>query len=344
MNTNAKISAMIFMSIVAVSGYAQVKVNQLGNVKIGAETFWDEGRLQIMDNNRTTEARIFATSPNISRLWTMNQIYSYGLGIDANGTGHIYHNVHNPNFIMSFNSSGNVSIGSSYIYSQYKLYVYGDFRVWGQVSCRDGYWANSDLRLKTNVLPIENALDKIMSLNGKTYSLKESHQKASESSIKYGLIAQEVKKIVPELVKETEDSSSFLSINYDGLIPILIEAIKEQQRNIENLRQELDDLKQNSITQGTDETNTYKHILYQNEPNPFKDGTTIKYFLSSDVESAIINIYDMQGTQIKSFKLPNTIGESEIKIDASNLNFGIYFYALIVNGKEIDIKRMMITD
>lgn len=52
----------------------------------------------------------------------------------------------------------------------------------------------------------------------------------------------------------------------------------------------------------------------------------------------------MQGTQIKSFKLPNTIGESEIKIDASNLNFGIYFYALIVNGKEIDIKRMMITD
>jgi len=43
MNTNAKISAMIFMSIVAVSGYAQVKVNQLGNVKIGAETFWDEG-------------------------------------------------------------------------------------------------------------------------------------------------------------------------------------------------------------------------------------------------------------------------------------------------------------
>jgi len=50
--------------------------------------------------------------------------------------------------------------------------VNGNFRVFGEVSCRDGYWTNSDARLKTNVLPIENALDKVMSLNGKTYTLK----------------------------------------------------------------------------------------------------------------------------------------------------------------------------
>ncbi len=345
MNGMRNFSALAFLSIIAISGFSQVKVNSSGNVKIGAETFWDEGRLQIMDKNRTTEARIFATSNNIARLWTMNQTYSYGLGVDEYGIGHIYRNVHTPNSVMIFNSSGNVSIGNTSIYSPYRLYVNGNFRVFGEVSCRDGYWANSDARLKTNVLPIENALDKVMSLNGKTYTLKiGANQNSTKNDVKYGLIAQEVEAIIPELVKETKDSLSFLSINYDGLIPILIEAIKEQQNSINNLKRELDDLKQNSNSQGSVEIKPVEHILYQNEPNPFREGTTIRYYLSSDVKYAMINIYDMQGTQIRSFKLHNTIGKSEIKVDASSLKSGIYYYALIVDGKEIDIKRMILTD
>lgn len=345
MNRKLKICATLFLSAISMNGIAQVKVNQNGNMRIGADNTWTDSRLQVVDNNRTTEAKIFATTNNTARLWTMNQTYSFGFGIDEYGIGHIYRNVNTPlNNVMSFNSSGSVSVGTASVNSQYKLYVNGDFRVFGEVSCRDGYWANSDLRLKANVLPIENALDKVMSLNGKTYTLKESCQKSSENITNYGLIAQEVKEIIPELVKETVDSISFLAINYDGLIPVLIEAIKEQQNSINNLKHELDDLKQNSNSQGSIEIKPVEHILYQNEPNPFREETTIKYYLSSDVKYAMVNIYDMQGTQIRSFKLHNAMGKSEIKVDASSLKSGIYFYALIVDDKEIDMKRMMLTD
>ena len=345
MKLRIKITATIVL-LTILSGFSQVKVNQSGNVRIGAENTWTDSRLQVVDNNKTTEARIFVTTNNIARLWTMNQIYSFGFGIDEYGIGHIYRNVNTPlNNVMSFNSSGSVSVGTASVNSLYKLYVNGDFRVFGEVSCRDGYWANSDLKLKTNVLPIKNALDKVMSLNGKTYTLKESNQKPKEQNdIKYGLIAQEVREIIPELVKETMDSIPFLSINYDGLIPILIEAIKEQQYSIDNLKRELAALKQNSNSQGSIENESVGHILYQNEPNPFREETTIKYYLSSDVKNAMIHIFDMQGTPIKSFKLHDTTGKSEIILDASSLKYGIYFYALIVDGKEIDMKRMMLTD
>lgn len=344
MNKRLCFFTTVILSSVLINGNAQVKVNQSGNVRIGAESTWTDGRLQVIDNNRTTEARIFATSADVARLWTMNQSYSYGFGLDADGMGRIYRNVNAPNYIMSFNSSGNVSIGSASVYSQYKLYVNGNFRVYGEVSCRDGYWANSDSRLKADILPIENALDMVMCLNGKTYTLKDANQKSTKDDVKYGLIAQEVKEIIPELVKETMDSVSYLSINYDGLIPILIEAIKEQQNSIDNLKRELDNLKQNSNSQGSVKNKTVGHILYQNKPNPFREETTIRYYLSSDVNYAMINIYDLQGTQIRSFKLQNTIGKSEITVDASSLKSGIYYYALIVDGKEIDIKRMMLTD
>ena len=364
MSANSKHLAIIVLCFTTMSGVAQIKVNQSGNVKIGAETFWNEGRLQIMDNNKTTEARIFATSPNISRLWTMNQIYSFGLGVDANGIGHIYRNVNSPGYIMTFNSSGNVSIGTSTIYSQYKLYVLGDFRVWGQVSCRDGYWVNSDLRLKTNVLPIENALDKITNLNGKTYSLKKTNRKACENDVKYGLIAQEVKEIVPELVKETEDSSSFLSINYDGLIPILIEAIKEQQVTIDSISRKIKELEKavnsntrikkkavpssNSDKEEMNETIKEEDIttnafLLQNTPNPFSTQTEIRYCVPENTKNANIYVFSLNGNLLLT-KPITQLGNGGVTIYNNELNAGMYIYTLTIDGVEVDSKRMILTD
>lgn len=349
MNTNIRISILLLFCIISISGFAQVKVSTSGNVRIGSETSWNEGRLQIMDKNRTTEARIYATSPNIARLWTMNQTHAYGFGIDANGIGRIYRNVNSPSYVMSFNSSGNVSIGTSSVYSSYKLYIDGDFRTQGTVTCRDGYWASSDARMKSNIKPIEGALSKILNLEGKTYTFNQPTLKSASNndnsieSVNYGLIAQDVKDILPDLVKEVEDSTSSFAINYDGFIPVLIEAMKEQNKEISSLKSELEDLKLNTSLHTQIGSKTSEHILYQNVPNPFGEETTIKYFLSSKVESAMLNIYDMQGIQVKSCQLHN-LGESEIKINASELNSGMYLYALIVDGQEIDVKRMILTD
>ena len=80
-------------------------------------------------------------------------------------------------------------------------------------------------------------------------------------------------------------------------------------------------------------------ILYQNSPNPFGNGTTIKYFVPENADAQII-FYDEFGTQIKTFKVSEN-GTGQLNIDASNLPQDIYSYSLIVNGKVVDTKKML---
>ena len=98
------------------------------------------------------------------------------------------------------------------------------------------YGAPSDIRLKENIKPIESALDKVMKLEGVTFDWKESD---SILDIKedIGFIAQDVQKIVPELVRENEDG--MLSMRHQGIAPILLEAIKELKAEIEELKKQI---------------------------------------------------------------------------------------------------------
>ena len=90
---------------------------------------------------------------------------------------------------------------------------------------------DSDARLKANITSLGNTLSKLLLMDGKSYRLK-----SDESVEKIGLLAQEIQKIFPELVKQAEDDEGTLSVNYQGLIPILINAIKEQQKQIRDLK------------------------------------------------------------------------------------------------------------
>ncbi|HMU46208.1 MAG TPA: tail fiber domain-containing protein [Chitinophagaceae bacterium] len=98
---------------------------------------------------------------------------------------------------------------------------------------------NSDARLKKNIQRLQNPLQQIQQLNGYTYTWKDDYR---DPELQTGLLAQEVQQVFPTLVKQNENGE--LSVNYMGLIPILIEGIKEQQKQNENLRREVDDLKQ----------------------------------------------------------------------------------------------------
>jgi hypothetical protein len=90
---------------------------------------------------------------------------------------------------------------------------------------------NSDARLKSNIISLGSTLAKLLMIDGKSYTMK-----TNESKSKIGLLAQDVQKAFPELVKTTNNEDKTLSVNYQGLIPVLINAIKEQQKQIDELK------------------------------------------------------------------------------------------------------------
>ena len=90
---------------------------------------------------------------------------------------------------------------------------------------------NSDVRLKSNIVTLGSTLSKLLLIDGKSYTMK-----TNESISKIGLLAQEVQATFPELVKTANNSEGTLSINYQGMIPVLLNAIKEQQAQIEELK------------------------------------------------------------------------------------------------------------
>jgi len=164
----------------------------------------------------------------------------------------------------------------------------------------------------------------------------------------YGFIAQDVEKFFPEIVDTDENGTMYIS--YDQFIPLLVEAVKEQQTEIELLRSEISSLKSEStiksisfVNQTPTEINEAAPVLYQNIPNPYSEGTIIKYYLPDGLSEADIIVFDMTGKQLKSFSL-NTPGESSIKVSSSELQPGMFMYTMVVDGKIIDTKQMILAD
>jgi hypothetical protein len=120
--------------------------------------------------------------------------------------------------------SGSVGIGTTNPTS--KLTVQGDVLVSGVITSTD-YNSASDINLKENIQPIENPIDKVLQINGVSFDWKED----GRSSM--GVIAQEVERVLPELVSGSDTKT----VNYNGLIGLLIEVVKEQQQRINTLEE-----------------------------------------------------------------------------------------------------------
>lgn len=136
--------------------------------------------------------------------------------------------------LNDLNGLGNVGVGTST--PAYKLDVNGTIRHSGLVQ-------NSDARLKTNIVPIQHAVSTLQHLNGYTYNWKDD---TADKQLQSGLLAQEIEKVFPHLVKK--DDKGILSVNYTGLIPVLLEAIKEQQKQIDYLMQQVKQKTTGSLT------------------------------------------------------------------------------------------------
>lgn len=139
---------------------------------------------------------------------------------------------------MSITSQGNVGIGT--ISPSVSLQVAGDI-------IANSIAGSSDVRFKSNILPIENSLQKVQQLRGVTFDwkTKEFPERAFSDNRALGFIAQEVEKVLPEVVQTEKTAEGYKSVQYDKVVALLVEAIKEQQKQINSLKTEVKKLRKN---------------------------------------------------------------------------------------------------
>ena len=104
-------------------------------------------------------------------------------------------------------------------------------QVAGTITCVDVN-STSDINLKENIHSIDDPLGKVMQINGVGFRWKDTKEDA------IGVIAQDIEEVIPEIVKNNDHIKT---VNYNGLIGVLIEAIKEQQRQILELRTQINE-------------------------------------------------------------------------------------------------------
>ena len=239
----------------------------------------------------------------------------------------------------------------SFVNTNYAGYFNGNVKVTGTLTATT-VTQTSDSRFKENISSMQS--DEVMNvlsrLNPVSYTFRNdsnlfySPEKASATH--YGLIAQEVQQILPEMVYE--DGAGYLSINYTEFIPFLIRAINVQQKQIENLQAQLEigDNSNNyrSARYGNSQGDATieEAILYQNNPNPFTADTEIEYQLPVTTKQASLYIYNMNGLQVAEYPI-TTFGGGSVVVTGGNLEAGMYLYSLIADGQVIDTKRMILT-
>ena len=260
-----------------------------------------------------------------------------------------------------FNSPTNIQ-------GDYAGYFDGSVKVTGNITAPSVY-IPVDSRLNENVVSLNergeesSTLDNLLAMNVIEYNMKsrltddfgigqdkteeerEAYEYLKKDEMKmssrrhFGIDAEELQKVYPDLVLEGQDG--YLAVNYVELVPVLI-------RSIQELKEELDEVKGTGEAQKAPSASgianskaNAKNVLYQNTPNPFKEQTIIRFRLADDAQDAAICIFDMQGKMLR--KLPISSGDEQVGIGGYELGEGMFLYSLIVNGQEIDTKKMVIS-
>lgn len=220
------------------------------------------------------------------------------------------------------------------------------------LTCTGTFYNYSDIQLKKNIKPLNHSFDVFSRLNPISFNYLDSFNTnnsktlkfTNDSSLTLGFIAQEVQKLYPQLVAK-DQQTGLLRIKTLEFIPILVKALQTQQSEIDALSELIK--KTNSGLQKV-KTNTTEidlfdgTVLHQNYPNPFNSTTSISMYLPNSINNAAIYIYNMSGAQIKSYKITER-GKTCITINSSEFEAGMYHYALIVDGKVIENKQMILT-
>jgi hypothetical protein len=267
-----------------------------------------------IDPNGKVAVRSLSTDPSFDIF--LNGSIKIGSNMRINNTGHL----------LPIYSSNSCYLGNSTFPFQY---IYGN-NIWYLVSLQ-----GSDMRFKENIKKIDSPLSKLLKMNGFKYDLKfnnadsikdPSEQARMESLLKnrMGFIAQEVKDIVPEAVVYEKETDRYY-IDYNTILTIAVEALKEQQAEIDLMRSEIDILKNSPKDKSASiesENDIQNPSLKQNTPNPFTDNTKIEMYVPNTVNNAILTVYNLQGEQISQKNLKER-GSFSVVIEGHTLKAGM---------------------
>lgn len=235
----------------------------------------------------------------------------------------------------------------------------GRFQIWSGTALKPGggtWMVSSDKRLKRDITSYEKGLDELLQVNPVSFYYLNDFYKNADNEEHVGVVAQELKKVVPTMVgdfemvdEEGELKGKYLSVDPNEFTYMLINAVKEQQTLIEELRQEVAELK-DMVENGSSRSGSSRESielegrqasLKQNTPNPFSSRTLVEYYLPTDTKKAAIQVYDSNGQQIYTKSISGT-GKGNIEIEAGTIPVGTYNYSLVINGEVIDTRQMVI--
>ncbi|RUM63099.1 MAG: hypothetical protein DSZ05_09060 [Sulfurospirillum sp.] len=169
------------------------------------------------------------TSPSVTIEATDSSGNAYLKFIEGeNGTNGIQFDYDSDNNKLWIKNNSDDAIIASFRRSGSEL-----FRVNGEMRAT-AYNTDSDKRLKKDINPIENPLDKVSQLRGITYRWKDTNK---SQHIQMGFIAQEVEKVVPEIVSKPDSADEFYSMDYSKLTALLVESIKELKKQNNALKE-----------------------------------------------------------------------------------------------------------
>lgn len=312
----------------------------------------------------------FQVYPGMKRTPSINGVASSSLDLDT-----LSHSDNRDEFLMVANGSG---LDMRYD-AQSRLFFepMGYARTFSLGSSQN-YWTEayitqshfkkspiitSDQSAKENVEEIDEdeASRALLKLRPVTYTLKEDNANASDlvsldkSNFKaqnhhnYGLIAQEVLEIFPDIV-EYDTVSKQYGIRYMELIPILIVTLQRQQQEIEILKEHIGrstESKYQPLRTATDistpnDIASYTPKLWEAVPNPFSDQTSIAYYVPSEVTDAYIALLNLQGEMLESYPCTERGYKANVLISSDGLANGLYLYALIVDGVEVAMRKLVV--
>ena len=281
--------------------------------------------------------------------------YNYGVAIDG---ATIYNNVtynygvfakqNGGNCAAIYGTTNSTSLQTG-ITGCYAGYFNGNIAVTGTINGVS--ISPSDYQLEENIEPLSSSpLVAINTMNVVEFNYKQRQIETAEGPVDmypedspilthrhYGLIAQELKEIYPDLVIEGEDG--YLAVNYVEIIPLLIQSIQELSAKLEAAEKSTEHRGEATAFNATEAIET---ALFQNTPNPFTETTVIPCAVAEGVAQAVLYVYNLNGEQIAEYPIASR-GDTEVTIVGNSLKAGMYLYSLIADGKVIDTKRMILT-
>lgn len=179
-----------------------------------------------------------------------------------------------------------------------------------------------------------------------------SMERQYKNKTHFALSVDEVEAAYPDLVYTKDDGTKV--INYIEMIPLLVESIKELKAQMATLQGSGGNSRMmaapaaassggNGETSGIGGTvSASVPSLSQNDPNPFVDATSVKMTIPQSAATALLCIYDMSGKQIRS-EVIQSRGEVTVSVTSEGLGAGMYLYSLIVDGKLVNTRKMILT-